>query len=139
MTVDAFRALLSNTDLFVYEHSVDENDGTVAALVRRDLEKLLAVAGKKAETFTGTEEKGLKLCPLTNENARALMQPQSEPRPESPVPCARAGRFCWGRRQFRICSICEVTLSSSRPVASNVKIIKIIAIFAGYYERTYTQ
>ena len=36
MTVDAFRALLSNTDLFVYERSVDENDGTVAALVRRD-------------------------------------------------------------------------------------------------------
>ena len=34
MTVDAFRALLSNTDLFVYERSVDENDGTVAALVR---------------------------------------------------------------------------------------------------------
>ena len=34
VTVDAFRALLSNTDLFVYERSVDENDGTVAALVR---------------------------------------------------------------------------------------------------------
>ena len=82
MTVDAFRALLSNTDLFVYERSVDENDGTVAALVRRDLEKLLAVAGKQAETFAGTEEKGLKLCPLTNENARALMQlfPYTKPR-----------------------------------------------------------
>ena len=34
MTVDAYRALLSNTDLFVYERSVDENDGTVAAPVR---------------------------------------------------------------------------------------------------------
>lgn len=74
MTVDMFRALLSNTDLFVYERSVDEADGTVAALVRRGLEKRLAVAGERADAFTGTEENGLKLCPLTNENAKALMQ-----------------------------------------------------------------
>ena len=39
MTVDAFRALLANTDLFVYERSVEEREGTVAALVRRGLEK----------------------------------------------------------------------------------------------------
>ena len=73
MTIDQFRALLSNTDLFVYERSVDEAENTVAALVRRGLEKLLAVAGERAETFAGTEENGLKLCPLTNENAKALM------------------------------------------------------------------
>ena len=35
--------------------------------------KLLAVAGEKADAFAGTEEQGLKLCPLTNENATALM------------------------------------------------------------------
>jgi hypothetical protein len=73
MTVDMFRALLADTDLFVYERSVDEAENTVAALVRRGLEKLLAVAGEKADAFAGAEEKGLKLCPLTNENARALM------------------------------------------------------------------
>lgn len=74
MTVDLFRALLADTDLFVYERSVDETENTVAALVRRGLTKLLAVAGEKAAAFTGAEEKGLKLCPLTCENAKALMQ-----------------------------------------------------------------
>ena len=73
MTVDMFRALLSNTDLYVYERSVDEAEGTVAALVRRDLEKLLAVAGERTYSFAGEEAQGLKLCPLTNENAQALM------------------------------------------------------------------
>ena len=73
MTVDQFRALLADTDLFVYERSVDECQGTVAALVRRGLEKRLAVAGEKADAFAGAEEKGLKLCPLTNENAAALI------------------------------------------------------------------
>ncbi len=34
MTIDQFRALLSNTDLFVYERSVDEAENTVAALVK---------------------------------------------------------------------------------------------------------
>jgi len=73
MTVDMFRALLADTDLFVYERSVDEREGTVAAMVRRDLTKLLAVAGPEAGAFAGKEEQGLKLCPLTNENALALM------------------------------------------------------------------
>ena len=73
MTVDQFRAQLAHTDLFLYERSVDEADGTVAALVRRGSEKLLAVAGEKAAAFDGAEEQGLKLCPLTNENAKALM------------------------------------------------------------------
>ena len=73
MTVDMFRALLAETDLFVYERSVDESEGTVAALVRRGLDKCLAVAGEKADAFSGTEEKGLRLCPLSNENAAALM------------------------------------------------------------------
>ena len=35
MTIDQFRALLSNTDLFVYERSVDEAENTVAALVKQ--------------------------------------------------------------------------------------------------------
>ena len=38
MTVDEFRALLANTDLFLYERSVDQSQGTVAAMVRRGLE-----------------------------------------------------------------------------------------------------
>ena len=74
MTVDAFRTLLSNTDLFVYERSVDEAEGTAAAVVRRGLEKFLAVAGEKVSLFSGTEENGLLLCALTNENAKALME-----------------------------------------------------------------
>ena len=73
MTIDQFRALLANTDLFVYERSVDQAENTVAALVRRGLEKRLAVAGERADAFVGSEENGLKLCPLTNENAKALM------------------------------------------------------------------
>jgi hypothetical protein len=72
MTIDSFRALLARTDLFVYERSVDEAQNTVAALVRKDLTKLIAVAGEKADLFTGTEENRLLLCPLTNENAKAL-------------------------------------------------------------------
>ena len=82
MTVDQFRALLANTDLFVYERSVDEAQGTVAALVRRGLEKRLAVAGEKASLFAGEEAEGPKLCPLTNENAAALMTlfPYTKPR-----------------------------------------------------------
>ena len=73
MTVDEFRALLANTDLFLYERSVDQSQGTVAAMVRRGLEKMVAVAGEKADLFAGKAEGELKLCPLTNENARALM------------------------------------------------------------------
>ena len=83
MTVDAFRTLLSNTDLFVYERSVDEAEGTAAAVVRRGLEKLLAVAGEKAALFSGTEENGLLLCPLTNDNAKALMELFSYTKPAS--------------------------------------------------------
>lgn len=73
MTVDQFRAKLAETNLFVYERSVDEAQGTVVAMVKKDLTKLLAVAGDKADLFTPCgEANGLALCPLTNENAAAL-------------------------------------------------------------------
>ena len=62
MTVDEFRALLANTDLFLYERSVDQSQGTVAAMVRRGLEKMVAVAGEKADLFAGKAEGELKLC-----------------------------------------------------------------------------
>ena len=70
MTVDAFRALLSNIDLFVYERSVDENDGTVAALVRRDLLAALETGDAVAEL--GSREKQKRFCRVASEGLRNL-------------------------------------------------------------------
>ncbi|MBQ7064687.1 MAG: hypothetical protein IJM90_07345 [Firmicutes bacterium] len=59
--------------LYVYPKSVDEAEGTVAAIVRKGIDKCLAVAGDKACCFTGEEAGGVKYCPLSTENAKALM------------------------------------------------------------------
>lgn len=82
MTLDAFRIALVDSGLYVYEKSVDEAEGTLAALVRKDYVKFIAVAGEKADLFEGTEENGIKLCPLSNENACALQTvfPYTKPR-----------------------------------------------------------
>ena len=57
--------------LTVYPKSVDEVNGTVCAIVRADGVKMLAVLGDGE--FIGEDKGGLLLCPLTVENARALM------------------------------------------------------------------
>jgi hypothetical protein len=59
---------------------VDEANGTVCAIVRADGVKKLAVLGDGE--FIGDDNGGLLLCPLTAENARALMAlfPYTRPR-----------------------------------------------------------
>ena len=59
--------------LIIYERSVDEADGTLCAIVRDGDEKLLAVTGSGTVSFTGKDKDGIRLCPMTEENARALM------------------------------------------------------------------
>ena len=75
--------LISKTDLYVYNNSVDEAEGTACAVVRNDREKLLAVTGEKAGLFTGKEENGILLCPMTNDNAEALQSLFPYTRPKS--------------------------------------------------------
>ncbi len=69
---ETLKKLLAATNLYLYENSVDEAEGTACAIVKNDHEKLLAVTGSKSDLFTGEEKNGLLLCPLTNENAEAL-------------------------------------------------------------------
>ncbi len=66
--------------LTVYPKSMDETNGTVCAIVRADGVKKLAVLGDGE--FIGDDNGGLLLCPLTAENARALMTlfPYTRPR-----------------------------------------------------------
>ena len=66
--------------LTVYPKSVDEANGTVCAIVRADGVKTLAVLGDGE--FIGEAKGELLLCPLTVENARALMTlfPYTRPR-----------------------------------------------------------
>ena len=68
-----FKAALEALGLFVYPKSIDKAEGTVCAIVRDGKEKLLAVSGAKENDFTGTKKDGVKLCPLTNDNAGAMM------------------------------------------------------------------
>ncbi len=67
--------------LTVYPKSVDEANGTVCAIVRADGGKMLAVLGDGE--FIGEDKGGLRLCPLTVENARVLMTLFSYTRPRS--------------------------------------------------------
>lgn len=66
--------------LAVYPKSVDEANGTVCAIVRAEGVKMLAVLGNGE--FIGEDKGELLLCPLTVENARALMTlfPYTRPR-----------------------------------------------------------
>ena len=57
--------------LAVYPKSPDNAAGTVCAIVRDGGKKSLAVLGDGE--FTGEEKGGLRLCPLSVENARGLM------------------------------------------------------------------
>ena len=66
--------------LAVYPKSLDEAGETVCAIVREQGTKKLAVLGQ--DGFTGVIKGGLLLCPLTVENAKALMAvfPYTKPR-----------------------------------------------------------
>ena len=63
MTIDQFRALLSNTDLFVYERSVDQAENTVAALVRRGLEKAPGRGGGEGGRLRRDRGAGIEALP----------------------------------------------------------------------------
>ena len=73
ISAEALRALLAKDPAVrVYEKSVDEAQGTAAAIVRKGDKKLLAVAGDKADMFTGEVADGVKYCELTSVNSPAL-------------------------------------------------------------------
>lgn len=73
ITIDSLLAALRESgNLFVYDRSADMEDGTAAAIVKRGTEKLLAVMGEHADAFSGEEQNGVKLCPLSADNAVQL-------------------------------------------------------------------
>lgn len=73
ITTDSLLAALRESGgLFVYDRSADAAEGTAAAIVKRDTEKLLAVMGEHAGNFAGEVQNGVKLCPLTVDNALRL-------------------------------------------------------------------
>ena len=73
ITIDSLLAALRESgNLFVYDRSADMADGTAAAIVKRGTEKLLAVMGEHAGAFSGEEQNGVKLCPLSADNAVQL-------------------------------------------------------------------
>ena len=73
ITIDSLLAALRESgNLFVYDRSADMADGTAAAIVKRGTEKLLAVMGEHADAFSGEEQNGVKLCPLSADNAVQL-------------------------------------------------------------------
>ncbi len=57
----------------IYNDSCSFEDGTSGAVVRLDNIKKLAVAGKEAGLFSGTEISGIKFCSMDSKNALALM------------------------------------------------------------------
>lgn len=76
MELNAFlNQLNADSTLYVYPRSVSEAEGTCCAIVKTvdENEKLLAVAGDKSSAFAGEEVGGIRLCGLTNENAKVLM------------------------------------------------------------------
>ncbi len=76
MELNAFlNQLKADSTLYVYPRSVSEAEGTCCAIVKTvdENEKLLAAAGDKASAFAGEEVDGIRLCGLTNENAKVLM------------------------------------------------------------------
>ena len=75
--------LLSALGLSVYPNSTDEAEGTVCAMARNDCSKFLAVCGEKKPLFSGEDRGSVRLCPLTVENSRALMELFPYTRPQS--------------------------------------------------------
>lgn len=72
-TIESLLATLrSRGDLRVYDRSADAAEGTACAIVSRAGQKYLALTGDRAARFAGHDEGGVRLCPLTVENAQAL-------------------------------------------------------------------
>ena len=72
--IESFREKAEKLGLCVYPNSPDAAQGTVCAIVKdRAGKKLLAACGERAASFAGEEAEGMKLCPLSVENAAALM------------------------------------------------------------------
>ena len=63
---DFLDKLHQDGSLYVYPRSAEEAEGTCCAIILagEEKEKLLAVAGEKADTFAGEEVDGIKLCGL---------------------------------------------------------------------------
>ena len=83
ITTDSLLAALHGiSGLRVYDRSADAAEGTACAVVSRDGQKLLAALGERASSFSGSDENGVRLCPLTVENAQALhaLFPYTRPR-----------------------------------------------------------
>ncbi len=71
---DEFMKRATAQGMYVYPNSADETKDTVCAIARDAASrKLLLVSGAEAEQFSGDCQDGLKRCPLTSENAAALM------------------------------------------------------------------
>lgn len=65
---------LKEAGALVYEASANEAGGTACAMARTPAAgKFLAVSGGGAAAFAGKDGPGFRLCPLTPENAAALM------------------------------------------------------------------
>lgn len=74
---------IDSLKLFPYPQSIDETEGTACAVVKDSKNKFLAVTGDKSVLFTGKEEDGIKLCPLSAENGKALMELFPYTKPQS--------------------------------------------------------
>jgi len=74
MDMKDFMQRAAAAGLCVYPNSADEAEQTVCAIAKApDGTKLLLAAGARAADFAGEEKDGLRCCPLTSENAAALM------------------------------------------------------------------
>lgn len=70
-TVESFLNELQGRGYYVYAKSLDCTGGTACAIVRANGKKLLA-AGGETSAFSGEEDAGIKLCPLSVENSKVL-------------------------------------------------------------------
>ena len=71
LTVESFLNELQGRGYYVYAKSLDCANGTVCAIVRANGKKLLA-AGGATDAFSGKYDAGVKLCPLSVENAKVM-------------------------------------------------------------------
>jgi len=69
----ALCAALEAAGAGIYAESPDESARTVCAMARDEAGKFLAVSGAGADSFSGVDANGFRRCPLTNDNAAALM------------------------------------------------------------------
>ena len=72
--MDGIKKIFENlSDARLYEKSLVSLNGTSGVMVRFNGKKVLAVSGKDAGLFEGTDHELVKICPLTPSNARHMM------------------------------------------------------------------